>query len=112
VSEFDLLDDLKSELFGGQYLKHLEDKKAAATADSQLLSDYERTFGTDYGRRVLMDIIATGKVFHTTFTGNAWANFFEGFRAFALYIIHMSTRNKYLKQNEVREHERNKAKKK
>jgi hypothetical protein len=98
MSEFDLLDDLKSELFGEQYLKHLEEKKAIGAADSQLLTDYERTFETDYGKRVLIDIIKTGKVFHTTFTGNAWANFFEGFRAFALYIIHMSKRNRHLKK--------------
>ena len=111
MSEYDLLDDLKSEIFGGQYLEHLEDKKAVAAADSQLLSDYEQTFSTDHGQRVLMDIIATGKVFHTTFTGNAWSNFFEGFRAFALYITHMSTRNKYLKQNDMLEIKKLKAKK-
>ena len=100
MSEFELLDELKSDLYGEEYLKHLEEKKVISAKDHQLCTDYELTFGTDHGKRVLMDIIATGKVFHTTFTGNAWSNYFEGFRAFALYIIHMSTRNRHLKRDE------------
>jgi hypothetical protein len=112
MSDYDLLDDLNNELYGEQFLKTMEDKKAVAAADSQLLSDYERTFAPDYGQRVLADIIRTGRVFHTTFTGNAWANFYEGFRSFALYIIHMSTRNRFLKQKEMLEAQQLKARKK
>jgi hypothetical protein len=112
MSEFELYDDLQAELYGEQLLKHLEDKKMVAAANSQLISDYERTFSTDYGQRVLMDIIATGRIFHTTMTGNAWGTYLEGFRSFALYIVHLTNRNKYLKQNKMRELEKMKAKKK
>ena len=100
MSEFDLLADLHPELYADEFIKHMENKKAAAAADSQLLTDYERTFNTDHGKRVLEDIIGMGRVFHTTMTGNAWANYYEGFRSFALYILHMSTRNRYLKKDE------------
>lgn len=111
MAEYDLLDDLKSDLYADEFIKHLEDKKAVQAADSQLLADYERTFSTDHGQRVLNDIISTGKVFHTTFTGNAWSNFFEGFRSFALYIIHMSTRNRHLKRKDQLQEQQLKARK-
>ena len=99
MSEYELLDELEADLFGAEFLENLEKKKVTGAADSQLISDYERTFSSDYGKRVLHDIIATGKVFHTTFTGNAWSNYYEGFRSFALYIIHMSTRNLHSKKD-------------
>ena len=99
MKDYELLTDLHPELYGDDFIKNMEEKKAIAAADSQLLTDYERTFETEYGKRVLEDIIKTGRVFHTTMTGNAWANYYEGFRSFALYILHMSTRNRYLKRD-------------
>jgi hypothetical protein len=112
MSEYDLLNELHHELYADEFIKNHEVKLKKAAADSQLLADYEITFSSDHGKRVLNDIVATGKVFHTTFTGNAWANYFEGFRSFALYIIHMSTRNKYLKQKELQQETQLKAVKK
>lgn len=97
MSDFELLDDLNFELYGEQFLKHLEEKKMIEVADSQKLTDYERTFAPDYGLRVRDDIVAIGRIFHTTHTGNAWGSYREGFRSFALYVLHMSTRNKHLK---------------
>jgi hypothetical protein len=112
MSEFDLLDELQSDLFGAQFLEHLEKKKVIDAVDSQVLSDFERTFSSDHGRRVLINIMEVGKIGHTTFTGNSWGTFFEGIRSMSLYVIHMATRNKHLKQRDKLDLERMKAKKK
>jgi hypothetical protein len=100
MNDLELAKELGSEVYADEFLKQMEEKKAIKAADTQLLTDYERTFETEHGQRVLHDIIVTGQVFQTTFTGNAWSNFKEGMRAHALYIMHMSKRNRHLKRKE------------
>jgi hypothetical protein len=100
MNDLDLAHDLEAEIYGDEFFEQLKKQKDAAAIDSQLLTDYEMTFGTDHGKRVLHDIIVTGMIFQTTFTGNAWSNFKEGIRYLALYVMHMSKRNRHLKEKE------------
>jgi hypothetical protein len=100
MNDLELVNDLEAEIYGDEFFENLKQKKEAAAIDSQLLTDYEMTFKTDHGKRVLRDIMVTGMIFQTTFTGNAWSNFKEGIRYLALYIMHMTRRNRHLKEKE------------
>lgn len=92
-----ILDEIYQDTFADEFLEGLEKEKQKNANNEQLLSDYERAFSSPHGKRVLDDIIGMGRIFHTTFTGNAWSNFHEGRRSLALYILHMSKRNRHLK---------------
>jgi hypothetical protein len=100
MNDLELAKELEFEVYGNEFFEQMEKQKKAMAMDSQLLTDYEMTFQTDHGQRVLHDIMVRGMVFQTTFTGNAWSNFKEGIRWLALYIMQASKRNRHLKQKE------------
>lgn len=52
-----------------------------------LRNDFEQTFGTPHGMRVLTFLMERGHLLETTCTGNAWSHFYEGERNFVLKTI-------------------------
>lgn len=64
-----------------------KDEKKRLLKERELLKDYKRTFNTEHGRRVFMDLIERTHIFHTTFTGNSRGMFLEGERHIGLYLI-------------------------
>lgn len=64
-----------------------EEEKKRLLKERELLKDYKRTFNTEYGKRVFMDLIERCHIFHSTFTGNSRGMFLEGERHVGLYLI-------------------------
>jgi hypothetical protein len=59
-------------------------EKREFVSSLQLRKDYEDTFSTPAGRRVLAHHIERGHILDTTCSGNAWSYFYEGEKNFVL----------------------------
>ena len=71
------------------------DKKKVADAEKQRkitrdqeLEDVRQLLNNPSGLRFLRRLMAEGRVFHTTFTGNSQGMFLEGHRNLALMFFH------------------------
>jgi hypothetical protein len=58
----------------------------------QLIRDYQTTFSTVHGARVLEDLLKQCRVFHLSFTGNSNTFLYEGKRSIGLYVLTMIDR--------------------
>ena len=64
-----------------------KDEKKRLLKERELLQAYKKTFNTEHGRRVFLDLIERCHIFHSTFTGNSRGMFLEGERHVGLYLI-------------------------
>ena len=87
-------------LFAEEFFEQQQADDKKKVYDEALTHDYERTFSTPHGQRVLLDIIVKGRIYETTFTGNSKGMFFEGQREMALYILAYFQAHKFKKDRE------------
>lgn len=78
-------DDVIIEDYKEEEVRQIEQEKEF----KRLLRDYQLTFSSVHGARVLRDILEQCRVFHLSFTGNANTYLFEGKRSIGLYIMTM-----------------------
>lgn len=68
--------------------REVKRREDAAARDRRLeMEDLKRILDMAEGRRFFRRLFAKGKIFETTYTGNAYGYFLEGRRSFALLYL-------------------------
>jgi hypothetical protein len=87
-------------LFAEEFFRQQAAEEKNKVFDDALVRDYEMTFSTPHGQRVMLDILMRGHLYETTFTGNSRGMFLEGQRDMALYILSYFQTHKYKERND------------